>query len=714
MRKAFFALIFLSIILVSCSHPPAKFDNTPVFLIVIDTLRADHVSVFNKEAKKTSTWEELADDGIAFMNAYTHIPLTLPSHVTMFTGLIPPHSGVRDNIGFKYEKKEKTLAEWIKEHGKKTAGFISAIVLHRRTGINRGFDFYEDKIENKEGALSLGAVQRKGKDTIKLAEEWIEKQADPNFFVFLHIYEPHSPYNPPEEFRKEGQTLYEGEVLYADYLIGKFVDFLKKKKLYNKSLIILAADHGEGLKNHKEAEHGVFLYNEAIHVPLVLKLPYNERPLKKVKKNVALTDIFPTICDFFRMKCPHQMDGISLLKTKDRKIYSESLYGKYHYGWAPQYSLIEKNFHFILSPIREFYNLEKDPMERKNIYGFSTSKEMEKELKAMVSNFKEDKPQKVDPEFIKKLQTLGYVGTIHQETKKKELPDPKTKIYLLEKLGKALSMARVGKNKEAAKILNEILEEEPDMEEALTQAARINEEAGNFERAIELYKELIKRRPNDISPLLGIASVYHRMGEYDKSLEHINLVLEKNPKMALPYSLKAMVYYYKKDFKKFDYYLKKALKINPDLDHAHYLMGLNFIRLGRILDAKKEFLKVEEKNKRGYIDLHFNLGVIYTLEGKLERAKEEYRKEMKFFPNNPKPYVNLAILLRREGDLVNAIHTLLVGEKLAPAPETYYLISLFYLQGRNPGAASKWLKKGLKRFPGDTKLITLKNQFPGI
>lgn len=690
------------------------FNKTPVFFIVIDTLRADHVSVFNPETEKTPTWEKLADDGIVFLRAYTHIPLTLPSHTTMFTGLIPPHTGVRDNIGFKYEKKEKTLAEWMKEHGKKTAGFISAIVLHHRTGIARGFDFYEDKIENKTGAMSLGAVQRKGSETIALAENWISEQKDPNFFVFLHIYEPHSPYTPPEEYRKEGRSLYEGEVLYADHLIGEFIKFLKKRKLYKKAFIIMTGDHGEGLKDHGESEHGVFLYNEALHVPLVIKLPFNERLFKSTNKPVALSDIFPTICDYFKMSCPHKMDGISLLKNKDQKIYSESLYGKYHYGWAPQYSLIEKKYHLILSPIREFYNLEKDPEEKKNLYGFSPSRQMEAWLKAYISNFKEDKPQKVDPEFLKKLQSLGYVGTIHQETRGKELPDPKTKIYLLEKLGKALSMARIGKFQDAAKLLNEILKEEPDMEEALVQAARINEEAGNYRKAIELYKEIIKRRPNDISALLGIGSVYHRMGKYDKAMEHVDIVLSKNPKFALGYSLKAMIYYYKRDFKNFEKYLKKALDLNPELDHAHYLKGLNYIRLGRILDAKREFLMVEEKNVKGFLDMHFNLALIYLMERKVERAKEEYLKEMKFFPANPKPYINLAILLRREGNLVDAIHTLLIGEKLAPVPDTYYLISMFYLQGRNPQAAAKWLRRGLKRFPNNPRLLSLKQIIPGI
>ncbi len=709
MRKIFYLIPALIVLLSSCSHPEVKFNNTPVFVIIIDTLRADHVSVFSKKAERTRTWEELAGDGIAFTHAYSHIPLTLPSHTTMFTGLIPPHTGVRDNIGFRYEKKDKTLAEWMKVNGKRTSGFISTIVLHHRTGISRGFDFYEDNIENKKGVLSLGGIQRKGKETIKLAEKWIGKQKDPNFFMFLHIYEPHSPYIPPEKYRKEGRSLYEGEVLYADELIGGFLKFLKNKKLYKKALIIMAADHGEGLKDHGESEHGVFLYNEALHVPLVLKLPYSERPEKKVERNVGLSDLFPTICDYFKMKCPHRMDGISLLKNKKHEIYSESLYGKFHYGWAPQYSLIRGKYHLILSPIREFYNLKKDPEEKKNFYGFSTSRKMEKELRGMVANFKEDRPKKVDVEFLRKLQSLGYVGTIHQQVKGEILPDPKTKIHLLEKMGKALSMARVGKYKDASRTLDEILKEDPNMEEVISQAARINEEAGNYKRAIELYKELIKRRPDDISPLIGIGSVYHRMGKYDEAMKHVDLIIEKNPKLALGYSLKAMVYYYKMDYKNFEKYLKKALKLNPKLDHARYISGLNDIRLGKIKEAVEEFQFVEKKNVRGYLDMHFDLGVAYALQGNFEKAKEEYKKEIRFFPTNPKPYVNLAILTRKEGDLVNAIHTLLIGEKIAPVPETYYFISLFYLQGRNSRAAIKWLKRGLERYPGNPRLLSLKS-----
>ena len=722
MRKiALIALLALGLSFCSRGFKRAPFSKTPVFIIIIDTLRADHVSVFNPEAERTKTWEELASDGVVFENAYSHIPLTLPSHTTLFTGMIPPHTGVRDNIGFKYEKKEKTIAEWMKAHGKRTAGFVSAIVLHHRTGISRGFDFYEDKIENTTGSLSLGAVQRPGIQTVHLAEDWLDKQKDDNFFMFLHIYEPHSPYKPPERFRKEGRSLYEGEVLYADEIIGEFIRYLKDMGIYKKALIVMAADHGEGLKNHGESEHGVFLYIEDIHIPLVIKYPYNQKPFKRIKRAVALTDIFPTLCDYFQIKCPHKMDGESLLSQKKgtRDVYSESLYGKYHYGWAPQYSLIDGRNHFILSPIREFYDLLRDPMEKKNRYGFGKSKKMERILKAMVSQFKEDRPSKVDPEFLGKLMSLGYVGIINQKKLPSEkLPDPKTKIHLLEKLNRAMTLARLGLYRKAAEILDSILKEDPDMEEVISQAARVNENAGNYRRAIELYKELLKRRPNDISAIIGIGSVYFRMGLYKEAIKHINLLIEKDPKMALGYSLKAMVYFKEKKYRLFYKYLKKALKLAPDLDHAHYLLGLDYLRLGvknndpsLIQKAKEEFLKVEKKNVRGYVDMHFNLGVIFSREGDYGKAEEEYRKEIKFFPSNPKPYVNLALLLDAEGDLPEAIHTLLIGEKVAPVPQTYYLLTLFYMKFRNPRAARKWLIKGLSIYPKNQMLLSLKKNY---
>ncbi len=724
MRKLLL-LFVLALGLSFCSRGSkrAEFSKTPIILVSIDTLRADHVSVFNKKAEKTRTWEALADDGMVFLHAYTHVPLTLPSHTTMFTGMIPPHTGVRDNVGFTYKKDFKTLAEWLKEKGKRTAGFVSTVVLHHRTRVSRGFDFYEDKIENTTGTLSLGGVQRPGIQTIHLAEDWLDQQKDDNFFLFLHIYEPHSPYDPPEEYRKEGRSLYEGEVLYADHLVGEFLDYLKDRGIYEKAMIFMVSDHGEGLKEHGESEHGVFLYIEDLHVPMVVKLPYNWRPFKRVDRPVALTDIFPTLCDYFQMKCPHKMDGESLLKRKPgerKEVYSESLYGKYHYGWAPQYSLIDGKNHFILTPIREFYDLVRDPREKKNRYGFGRSKEMERVLKAMVSRFQEDKPQKVDPEFLRKLQSLGYVGLIHQNVggEEEELPDPKTKIYLLEKLNRAMALGRMGLYKKAAEILEEVLREDPHMEEAISQAARINENAGNYERAIELYKELLRRRPNDIAALIGIGSTYFRMGNYKKALEAIDLLIEKEPKFAVAYSLKAMVYYKEKKYDLFYKYLKKAMELNKDLDHIHYLMGLDYLRLwaekkdpSYIEKAKEEFLRVEEKNVRGYVDLHFNLGVIFEREGNYGRAEEEYRREMKFFPSNPKPYVNLALLLAREGDLPEAIHTLLLGEKLAPVPQTYYLLGLFYLKFRNPAAARKWVLKGLEKYPKDPRLLSLRQRY---
>src|SRR5262245_132573 len=287
--------------------------GAPVVVISVDTLRADHLPAYGYRGVATPGLDALRKDSVLFENAYSHVPLTLPSHTTIFTGLLPPQNGVRDNLGYALGPGPATLASWLKAKGYATGGAVSSIVLSHATGVSRGFDFYEDGIEPAKASQTISRVQRNGAETAALLTEWMRAHDKGPFFAFLHLFEPHSPYEPPEPFKSRYALPYDGEIARADDIVGVFLAGLKERGLYDRALIVFLSDHGEGLNDHGEDEHGVLLYREAIHVPLMVKLPGNRRAGETVAAPVALVDVFPTIVEGVGISPPAGLPGRSLL-----------------------------------------------------------------------------------------------------------------------------------------------------------------------------------------------------------------------------------------------------------------------------------------------------------------------------------------------------------------------------------------------------------------
>src|SRR3954447_16865061 len=285
------------LLLLACGGCARRERHPPVIVISIDTLRADHVS-----PRATPHIDALGRDAMVFRNAWSHSPLTLPSHLSIFTGLLPPEHGVRDNAGYRFDAAaHPTLAVALRQNGYRTGAAVSAYVLRGATGAASGFDDYEDAIGIVDGA-PVGALQRSGDVTESIAERWIAAQGEKPFFFFLHLYEPHTPYTPT----------YDADVAHADRIVGKFLDFLRRGGLYDRALIVLLSDHGEGLMDHGEQEHGVFVYREALQVPLIIKLPHGERR-GKIDIPVQLVDVLPTILEAAGINAPAGLRGTSLL-----------------------------------------------------------------------------------------------------------------------------------------------------------------------------------------------------------------------------------------------------------------------------------------------------------------------------------------------------------------------------------------------------------------
>ncbi|HEY6049832.1 MAG TPA: sulfatase, partial [Thermoanaerobaculia bacterium] len=403
----------------SCGRK-TTFPGAPVFLVSIDTLRADHLEAWGGRGARTPAIDALAKDGILFENALSHVPLTLPSHATVFTGRLPFENGVRDNLGYRLPESTETLAAVLKARGYATGGAVSSAVLDRSTGIATGFEFWDDRLEASEAGEALGDVQRAGSDTEKRLEAWVTgARGGKPVFAFLHLYEPHAPYTPPEPFASRYRSSpYDGEIAAADAAVGQLVAFLRSNELYDRSIVVLLSDHGEGLNDHGEAEHGIFLYREAIRVPLVVKLPGSADRGTRVASPVGLSDLFPTVLAAVGAARPAGASGVPLWPREAagaasptaRRIYSETFFPRFHFGWSDLASLTENNTHYIGGPRPELYDWGADPGERRDLAA-SRPPPLRALAAALASmNRPMSPPGASDPETVRKLASLGYVG----------------------------------------------------------------------------------------------------------------------------------------------------------------------------------------------------------------------------------------------------------------------------------------------------------------
>src|SRR2546425_9574805 len=357
--------------------PPRKQASSPnVFLVTIDTLRADHVRCYGDEHIQTPALDSLAKDGFRFQQAFTPSPITNTSHATILTGLLPSSHGVTD-FAVALAASHPTLAELLKKKGYQTAAFVGAVILDSKTlapGFDRGFDFYDNFPQHSPSNLRWGRVERRGMDVVHRAQSWLAAHPAGPHFVWVHLYDPHDPYEPPAPYSLIYKDRpYDGEIAYADSALANFVAYLKKQGWYENSVVIVVGDHGEGLGEHHEDTHGIFLYDSTTHVPLIVKRPGRGNAGKMVDAQVRTTDILPTVLDLLHVPLPERLDGESLkpyfggMEDASRAAFGETDY-PLRFGWAPLRSVRAEGFKFIDAPRPELYDLRADPGELKNTY----------------------------------------------------------------------------------------------------------------------------------------------------------------------------------------------------------------------------------------------------------------------------------------------------------------------------------------------------------
>ena len=528
-------LVLACLATASCREEPLADEArpaTPVFVISIDTLRSDRLPAYGYEAGRTPAIDAFRKDSVLFRHAYANVPVTLPSHASIFTGQLPHRHSVRDNIGYSLRPDTPTLASILRARGYQTGAAISSFVLRRETGIAAGFDFFDDSTPLAAGQ-TISSMQRDGDQARMALQRWLDRQDDRPALGFLHLYEPHYPYAPGEPFSSEIPDLYDGEIAKADAIVGRFLDDLRQRDLYDSSLIVILSDHGEGLGDHGELEHGVFLYREAIQVPLLVKLPENRLAGEERTDPVALIDVTPTILSLIGVASPGPMDGVDLFETQpERVIFSESFYPRLHYGWSELHSAIGSRFHLIDAPSVELFDVDADPAESNNLAESQRRivAEMRQKITPIIEAHPFEPPLPTDPEALARLASLGYLGGADAKTGAR--PDPKEKIHLLTRFGEGTAALQRGDSESAADVARSIVTADPEFLPAWGLLSSAHRLAGNTAAALGALEEQMRRSPGNPQTALAIAALLLDLRRYEEARSHAKLAVDHAPSLA--------------------------------------------------------------------------------------------------------------------------------------------------------------------------------------
>ena len=694
-----------------------------VIVITLDTTRADRLPCYGRQDLETPTIDAFAARGVRFEDCYCQTPLTLPSHTTLMTGTLPLFHGIRDNGGFFVPEKLKTMAELFKDKGYETGAFIAAYVLDSKWGLNQGFDTYYDKFDmSKFKRISLGTVQRPANEVLDQALPWLESKKGRRFFAWLHLYDPHSPYEPPPPYDKlYANRPYLGEIAFADSQLARLWSWLESNGLREKTFIVFAGDHGESLGEHDEQSHGFFVYQSAIHVPLIIVTPFPKLQGVVSPELTTLADVLPTVCDMAGLPIPAEVQGKSLLPTffgRRRKqtplAYSETYYPRFHYGWSDLKAVQDGRFKLILAPVPELYDVIADPHENKNLV--YTEKKIYDRLKGEAEAFitrasqngYETDYSKIDEETKEKLAALGYMGSFADpaKLKGKKLGNPREKIGVFNRLSEAREMGLDGKVDEAVKIIQDIIASDPDITDAYFSIGNIYFQAQKYREAVGYFQQVLGRKPDDSFAAINVALSYEAMGQFDQAEQFLLNYLKKGfPEDSQFYFMLGNMNYIQKKYDQAIPYFEKCLASNAESAGAHSLLGAIAIVKDDLPGAEEHLRRAAEISPR-LANLHYFKAELEEKKGRPAEAEKEYLAELEISPKHFKAMYNLSRLYRQTGDTAKEQDYLDECLKTDPRfPLTYFYLARLYLQrGERYQEAVDLVKKGVELKPAPEEL----------
>lgn len=652
-----------------------------IVIVSIDTLRADRLPMYGHAAGRTPALAAFANEAVLFERAFAHAPQTLPSHASMFTGLLPFEHRVRDNLGFTLAAGQTTLALAFQQAGFATAGFVSAYVLRPETGIAQGFQTYDAALPAAASDRSPAEILRAGPQTLEAATKWLAGLADDRVFLFFHIYEPHAPYAPPARFGLA--DAYDGEVAYSDEIVGQLLAWLRSRGWYDDATIVVTSDHGEGLGDHQEKEHGLFLYNETIRVPLLVKLPGGRHGGSRVAEPVQHIDLYPTLAALAGLPVPGGLRGRNLQPLfagggtiPAQGIYSEAMYARYHFGWSDLASLTDGRYKLIRAPKPELYDLDRDPGERTNILGdrAQAAAALQNGLETLLAGRAVDAPSAVSAEDRSRLAALGYVGSqAPRVTAPNEaLPDPKDKVDVLILYREAVDLVGARRMDAGIQKFREVLDKAPDMIDAWLQFADANLRIGRIEAAYQAYREVVRRRPDQASALLGASSALLAMNRIPEARKYAELAVARAP--ALAYQALANLALAENRPDEAIRQADLAAQAEPGLPAPYFYRGLAAHRAERFAEALPLLLQARQaaaKRTTQPNDLNYYLGDTLARLERYPEAEPYFREELRLYPQNTRAAGGLAMLCQATGRADEADRVIQQMLKTAPSPDAY-------------------------------------------
>lgn len=628
-----------------------------VLLITLDTTRADHLSCYVHDGAapqsvplkttahggpgyaQTPHLDALAARGVRFTHAVAQVPLTLPSHACILTGTYPEVHGLRDMGGFVLDPRQVTLASMARQGGFRTAAFVGSKAVSRHFGLGQGFEVYDEQMTSHdlEGQLPGIYAERRAAVTTDHALDWLKLHAEERFFLWVHYYDPHEPYDPPEPYKTQYRDdPYSGEIAYVDEQAGRLLEFLDQRHLRDRSLVVVIGDHGESLGSHGEMTHGIFIYDDTVHVPLILAGP--EVPSGKViTSQVRSIDLLPTIAEFLRLPPKNEAQGVSLWSHIQRGqpvigkganyAYIETLYPKTYMNWSELRGMRTDRWMFILAPHPELYDLEHDPQEKENVIRRypAEADQLQKKIWEVIGPPGQNRNlafASLSVESQQELASLGYVnpGTSHEIVLKMSGPDPKDKVAMLRAMQECDGFMKAKEFGRVARVMEKALRDDPSNPMARIYLATAYEREHDLPHAIQSYQAAIEKGRETDLMLSRLGKVYLRARQLEKAVDA----------------------------------LRRSIEIDPtDLDTLGNL-GMAYLELHRLDDAEKAFKAITLQSDQ-YASAYNGLGLVAVQEGDAGTARRDFEKAIEVDPDQPGPLLNLGLLCQKTGNSQGAI-----------------------------------------------------------
>jgi arylsulfatase A-like enzyme/Tfp pilus assembly protein PilF len=620
------------------SRAPASRPN--VILITLDTTRADRMGFLGEGGSLTPALDSLASQAMVFPHAYAQVPLTTPSHASILTGTYPQFNHV-NYMGDVLGKDLPLLPDILRKNRYATAAFVGALVLDPRKlapGFDRGFDVYNAGFHRRTGGEDrYRSLERRGDEVVGRALAWLTKRRPGPFFLWVHLYDPHDPYDPPEPYKSRfASNHYDGEVAYTDSVVGRLLTALKNQGLFDGSLIAVMADHGEAFGEHGENHHGIFLYDETTHVPLLIKLPRQKKETR-IEAKVALIDVAPTILKAVGLPVPAAMQGESLLSlakseassTTDRPVYSESSYGHLSFGWSKLQAWRTGGYLYIEAPERELYDMAVDPGAARNLA--RQSKAVSDTVATQVADFYRKtkgtpaEKTKMSPEQEESLRALGYLSSNSGNSEAAETasgPDPKARIQVANLLYEALGQMEQEQYQEAVPVLEHVLQQEPNTVSASLQLGRAYVALKEFQKAIAPLSTVVEKKPDDAFVRYELGCALVKSGKWEEAQPQFEAAVSLTGDSAMMHFYLALVYQKLSRDSDAEKEFQNAVRLEPDNFPANLLLGRLYV-MQQKPSAALPLLRKATKLRPDSIDAHLFLGQVFTQLGQSASAGRE-------------------------------------------------------------------------------------------